>query len=160
MEPTLNCAVACAGYDEARRLLVAELQRSLDGIKERIGRLARRLVDEKSARRKTTESEVRKTTKSTKPTRRFAQQYALKPTAEPLHSTTRKLILHVRKPMKMQFQEVQRNVARLQGLIDHLPAINDVIESQLHGDVHESTVELVRARWEYLKNGSFGGRES
>lgn len=105
-------------------------------------------------------SEARKTTKAIKPTRRLPQQGVSKGTAVPRHSTTRKLILHVRKPMKMQLQEVQRNVARPQGLIDHLPAINDVGELQLHGDVHESTVELVRARWEYLKTGSFGGRRN
>ncbi|KAM0713480.1 hypothetical protein Q7P37_010442 [Cladosporium fusiforme] len=152
MEPTLNYAVACAGYVEARKLLVVELQSFLDRIRQQVDGMLEGL-----ARKETTTTEVTtKRKRGSKGTYRQPPKKRVTKASLPQKSTIRKLVLHVRRPeAKVTLRKLQEDVVRFEGLIGRLPPINDVRKSQLHEDVHESTIELVRMRWDLSRTGSF-----
>lgn len=146
MEPTLNYAIACAGYAESRKLLVAELQSSLAEIEWQVDDLLEEM----------TATATRKTKKTGQHVPKRVTRIAT-PQQDP---AARKLVLRVREPRRTKLRRIKGDVMRLQGLVERFPSINDITEPQLHGHVHESTVELVKARWEFRRTGSFGAERA
>lgn len=68
--------------------------------------------------------------------------------------------VQTREMLKVELERLLREADRFGEVLERLPRVNDARATQFEEDVHDSVVEMVKARWEYLRTGGLSERRT